>query len=170
MSNIWFTSDPHFDHQNILKHCPDRTYTNAKQMNSNLIRNYNELVNPEDEVWILGDFRPFDGSSNIQTLRNITTRLNGNKHLIVGNHDEKPALTYVDAGFVSVHTWFKVEEFNLIHDPAACICVPDEKWLYGHLHQNVIEGDNILNVGVDRWDMKPVSIDQVREHFKNKLK
>lgn len=170
MSNTWFSSDLHFDHQNILTYCPDRPWSNAKQMNSGLIKNFNELVRPEDDLWILGDFRPFDGSSSVQALRHFTRRLNGRKHLIVGNHDEKNVMDYVNAGFLTVHSWYKLEEFNLIHDPAACICGPDQKWLYGHLHQNTVAGKNLLNVGVDRWKMKPVSIEQVRKHFKKQTK
>ena len=52
---LYFTSDLHFYHENIIKHT-NRHYANAEKMNNDLIKKWNEKVNAYDEVYILGDF------------------------------------------------------------------------------------------------------------------
>lgn len=55
----------HFYHENIIRHtnCPFRDF---EEMNKGLIRNWNRQVNPQDEVYILGDVKrtcPGDGNA-----------------------------------------------------------------------------------------------------------
>src|SRR6266581_359325 len=78
----WFTSDPHFGHGNIIKFC-NRPYLSVGEMDEGLIANYNKLVKPKDPVYFLGDITWY-GSAR---LNEIMDRLNGEKHLIIGNHD-----------------------------------------------------------------------------------
>ena len=51
---IYFTSDQHFYHENIIKSV-GRPWGNAEEMNRVLIQNWNELVALKDEVYIWGD-------------------------------------------------------------------------------------------------------------------
>ena len=51
-------------------------------MNEGLVKLWNEQVKPNDIVYILGDF-----SLNPKAVRDFAPRLNGIKHLILGNHD-----------------------------------------------------------------------------------
>lgn len=83
-TKVWFTSDTHFHHDNILKFC-NRPFQDVKEMNECMIETWNELIGPEDTVFHLGDFC-FGGSSN---WLDILPRLNGHIHLILGNHDVK---------------------------------------------------------------------------------
>ncbi|GAA6275873.1 hypothetical protein F170042I7_20590 [Blautia caecimuris] len=46
---------------------------------------WNETVNIDDDVYILGDVSWHNVTKTIGLLNN----LNGNKHLVVGNHDKK---------------------------------------------------------------------------------
>ena len=55
MSTVFFTSDHHFGHQNIIRHC-QRPFGGAAEMDEELIRRWNERVRPGDEVYHLGDF------------------------------------------------------------------------------------------------------------------
>jgi calcineurin-like phosphoesterase family protein len=80
-SNIWFTSDPHFFHANVIKYC-DRPYASVEEMNEALIANWNSVVKPEDTIYCLGDF-----SLAYRPVELFTRRLNGIKVLIPGNHD-----------------------------------------------------------------------------------
>ena len=51
---IYFTSDMHFFHERIIRHC-GRPFRDVQEMNERLIQNWNGTVGPDDEVYILGD-------------------------------------------------------------------------------------------------------------------
>jgi len=85
MSEIWFTSDTHFMHKNILKFCPNtRVGKDAREMTERLIYNWNNQVADGDDVYLLGDVF-FCG---YEQALDIMQRLNGNIHLVWGNHDQ----------------------------------------------------------------------------------
>jgi calcineurin-like phosphoesterase family protein len=79
---IYFTSDLHLGHANIIKLC-NRPFSSLEEMNETLIANWNARVTNGDEVYVLGDlmFRVIDSPEK------YLTRLRGKKHLILGNHD-----------------------------------------------------------------------------------
>ncbi len=183
---IWFTSDQHYWHENIIKYC-NRPYANAAEMNESLIANYNQLVKPEDTVYHLGDF-----SMAFRPVETYVHRLNGTKHLIAGNHDfcsylHKKSRTsdghvmwtnkYIECGFTSVSTEGLItiagQEVLMHHMPyngdhgvndryTEHRPKDEGKWLlHGHLHGKYKTKDHMIDVGVDVWDFKPVSIDTI---------
>ena len=77
---LWFTSDTHFNHANILKFT-NRPFENVTEHDEALIKNWNDRVGVNDTVFHLGDF--CFGSS--QKIVEIRERLNGNIVLIRGN-------------------------------------------------------------------------------------
>lgn len=79
---VYFTSDLHFNHSNIIRFC-DRPFSSVQEMNEKLILNWNETVGLEDEIYCLGDFA-FGSDEKVQA---ILRRLSGRKTLILGNHD-----------------------------------------------------------------------------------
>lgn len=97
--NVWFTSDLHFSHKNILTHCPGRIEAMAKDgyiiteemlpdevlnlHDSWLINKWNSTVSKKDHIYILGDF----SFRNTDDTKKLLSKLNGKKFLIVGNHD-----------------------------------------------------------------------------------
>ncbi len=102
---IWFTSDQHFGHKNIINLCR-RPFSDVRNMQNLLIMNWNEVVAPDDLVFVLGDFT-LDPEKNLDVL----DQLNGEKILFIGNHDkcwrtrskaEWWRERYVQAGFESV--------------------------------------------------------------------
>ncbi len=163
---IYFTSDLHFGHSNIIKYCL-RPFTSRNQMDSTLIYNWNETVGNDDIVYILGDFT-MKGADKRGQIEKIVRKLNGTKHLILGNHDTLKPLAYLEIGFKSVHTsldlWIPEyeERYLLTHDPVHSITMPDEIWLVGHVHQMFSELGNAINVGVDVRDFKPISFMEVQ--------
>lgn len=52
---IWFTSDTHFGHENVLKFT-DRPWETIWQMNDAIVDSINGKVAVDDELYILGDF------------------------------------------------------------------------------------------------------------------
>lgn len=78
---IWFTSDPHIYHTNVIKYC-NRPYSSVEEMNEALVNNWNSIVMPEDTVYCLGDF-----SMAARPVETFSPRLMGKKYLVPGNHD-----------------------------------------------------------------------------------
>jgi len=164
----WFTSDHHFAHANILQY-EYRPWEKIDQMDKGLIRRHNELVSKDDEVWFIGDFS-LKGSGARNWYELTLSKLNGTKHLVLGNHDRMKPFAYVDCGFASVHTGIKITiegyEIVMVHDPSASIMFKDRLVLCGHVHslfrfRTFLEGGVVMNVGVDVWDWRPVSLKTV---------
>lgn len=90
MNDFWFTSDWHLGHARINE-LARRPFSSVDEMNETIIARYNELVKPEDSVWIVGDvcMGPIDRSLA------LVQRFNGRKYLICGNHD-RPFHGYAD--------------------------------------------------------------------------
>lgn len=83
--NIWFISDTHFQHANIVKFSPDPDlFTTVEERDELIIERWNSVVKAGDKVYHLGDV----GFGNKKNLPNILNRLNGSKRLVVGNHDD----------------------------------------------------------------------------------
>ena len=77
-----FISDLHLGHDNIIRF-DNRPYRNAKEMDKDLIKRWNEVTKDEDTVYILGDFSWHAEAETVKILK----QLKGNKILIRGNHD-----------------------------------------------------------------------------------
>ncbi len=82
MNNIFFTSDHHFGHTNIIKFS-ERPFKDVQEMNEELIKRWNEKIQPNDRVYHLGDV----GLGNADELGEILKQLNGKIYLIKGNHE-----------------------------------------------------------------------------------
>ena len=76
---IYFISDTHFYHSNIIKYC-DRSFNNINEMNETIINNWNNIVTKQDTVYHLGDFC----LSSDDEIKNVFNKLNGNIILIRG--------------------------------------------------------------------------------------
>lgn len=91
MSNIWFTSDTHFGHKNIVRGCSSwenkdrcRDFDTLEEHNQVMVDNINAVVKQDDTLYHLGDWS-FGGVKNIWEFRkqlNVAVI-----HFIPGNHD-----------------------------------------------------------------------------------
>ena len=165
---IWFTSDTHFGHLNIMKYCK-RPFKSIEEHDEELIRRWNERVKPNDTVYHLGDFAWFGPLKCDEYL----SRLNGFKHLILGNHDRMQRMRKT-IGWESIQPYLEIKIDNqqavmLFHYR---MVVWNKKhygsWaLHGHSHGTLpLSGDYTLDVGVDCWDYYPISVEIIREAFK----
>jgi calcineurin-like phosphoesterase family protein len=101
---VWFSSDQHFGHESIINFC-DRPFKTVEEMNEALIANWNKAVKPEDLCIFVGDvfFK-----CNTEQIKNILSRLNGNRKILVfGNHD-RDRRRMMNLGFTLV-----VEEMSM---------------------------------------------------------
>lgn len=84
MEKIWITSDWHFNHNKSFLYEP-RGFSNIEDMNNAIIDKHNSLVSLNDEVYVLGDLC-LGGSENNKNNKILLEQLNGNIHVIIGNH------------------------------------------------------------------------------------
>ena len=85
-AQTYFTADWHFSHPNIARYCPQfrQQSDNADELNEYLIDCWNRVVTPQDTVYNLGDVCFAKKPAHIEA---VLQRLNGQHHLIYGNHD-----------------------------------------------------------------------------------
>lgn len=172
---IYFTSDLHFYHDNVINHA-NRPFPNADKMNQTLIKNWNNKVNASDEIYILGDVTMKGATYANEVLR----QLNGHKYLIRGNHDRFTDQQSFDQ---SLCVWIKdYYELNYGKDQFILFHYPIEEWngffrgayhLHGHQHnyadynyRNLEKGLRRYDVGVDANQMAPISIEEIFNFFK----
>lgn len=133
---IFYISDTHFGHKNILKY-DNRPYFTVAEMDADLIKRWNGAVKPTDTVYHLGDFswlKPAEESAILQ-------QLNGTKILIRGNHDYKPTAEWkevlpfaeiTDNGRHVILSHFPIASYkNMTHG---------YYHLYGHVHNSFEDG------------------------------
>lgn len=166
---IFVTSDLHFGHKNIIKY-ENRPYENIEQMDKDLIKKWNDTVEKDDTVYVLGDFSWYRGEKTNEILK----QLNGKKILIIGNHDgnfldDKK----FDKTLFEEIEYYKELKYNkriyiLFHYPIAEYNgkMHGAIHLYGHIHTMNLELEQNLkpfgyNVGVDRNNYKPINIEEI---------
>lgn len=171
---MYFTADLHFYHDNIIKHT-NRPFHDSEDMNRALVKNWNRLIAPQDEVYILGDFTMKGPALAMEIL----SQLKGKKYLIRGNHDVFVDHTEFD---LSLFEWVKDyhelayqnQRFILFHYPIAEWngFFRDTIQLHGHQHNHADYNYNNLEKGIKRFDvgvdanyMKPVSIEDIIAFF-----
>ena len=171
---IYFTSDLHFYHENVIRFA-NRPFQNAEQMNSALIKNWNNKIRPNDEIYILGDFT----MKGHLLAQEILYQLKGRKHLIKGNHDGFADSPHFDKTlFESISDYKQV---NYMNNTFILFHYPILEWnnyfrgsihLHGHQHnhadynlQNLQNGIRRYDVGVDANNMSPVSADEIIAFF-----
>lgn len=158
MSNIWFTSDTHFHHKNILKFCPNtRLGADSDEMTEILIQNWNRQVKPEDDVYVLGDVF----FCNFEKAMQIMKRLMGKIHLVYGNHDK---VIYKNARLVDkFESVTHYRRMNIGKQMVILHHYPYLEWeqchrgayaLFGHVHGSMDHNPHVLryrtmDVGVD---------------------
>lgn len=165
MSNMFFTSDSHFFHTNIIKFC-GRPFSSTEEMNEQMIQRWNSVVRNTDEIYHLGDFSFGDDKKTASVIR----RLNGNKHLILGNHDYKRMKKEELKGMFN---W--VKHYHELKGPNKVKIVLShyafEVWnkshygswnLHGHSH-GTLKFKNIkrLDVGVDTNNFYPYHVEEI---------
>jgi calcineurin-like phosphoesterase family protein len=158
---VWFTADHHFGHTNIIRFC-NRPFVDVAEMDEAMIERWNAVVGLRDQVWHLGDFA-YRCSPN--RVREIFGSLRGGTiHLVRGNHDRKTTLSL---------PWTSVQQYAEIVVGGRLVILFHyglRTWnraqhgslsLYGHSHGGLPRTCASCDIGVDVWDFRPVSLDEI---------
>lgn len=187
---VWFTSDLHFGHRNVIRFC-NRPFENEKEMGEKLIDNWNSVVGDNDIVFVLGDTFWFNDS---RSIKKTLSQLNGKTiYMLPGNHDDFEHYHRVYNEMIVlcpdvVVLWLQeydqknIQEIWMSHYPM--MTWPHREngaWqLFGHIHSKPgktegVDQDlplhwNHCDVGTDHWEYKPVNYTELKELFRlNKL-
>lgn len=118
--NIWFCSDPHYDHGGLVRGTSSwedtrlcRDFDTLRQHNDTLVSNINALVKEDDILFCLGDwsFGDYKTNANVDNVRHFRNRLNCNNiHLILGNHDQEiRKMPVLQSYFSSVQDYLELQ-------------------------------------------------------------
>lgn len=189
MINLFFISDIHFGHDNIIKYA-NRPFIDVKEMNEVIINNWNEVVKDDDLVIIAGDL-----SLGIKKpeLAQIMLQLKGKKILIKGNHDKFSNSEYYSMGITIVvdsilmkiankrvnisHYPYKSGKFNywkytILHSLFPKRYFRPKEWqnqlendgkflIHGHTHSLTKITNRSINVCCEAWDYTPIHINEI---------
>lgn len=155
MSRIFVISDTHFGHDNIL-HYSNRPFQDCEDMDWEMVKRWNSVIQEEDHVWHLGDV--YMGSKSKGYIDHILGSLIGKKRLILGNHDNgKDQILH--RHFQKIVMWRVFREFNAIlsHVPIhETSIIPGYTNIHGHIHTRDAPSNLHRNVSVEKIDYTPV--------------
>jgi calcineurin-like phosphoesterase family protein len=163
MSDVFFIGDTHFGHSKIIQFEATRAYrpfSSIEEHDEELVCRWNARVSKRDIVWHLGDFG--FGRASLA----IAGRLNGLKRLVMGNHDQYPATSYLEY-FHSLHGVAEYKGFVLTHIPIHQSSL--DRWrgnIHGHLHADKMGMASYIGVSAEQINLTPISFDELmcREH------
>jgi len=169
---IYYTADLHLGDKAVLELCK-RPFASVEEMDETIIRNWNETVGKKDHVYILGDV-------TVKLAENspiYVDRLNGIKHLIIGNHDRRNLTNRL-----FTQRFESIDEYLLIKDHKHKVVLfhyPIAEWegfftgyyhIYGHIH-NVAEHtanrfmptlEKCFNAGMDLNGFRPRTLNELK--------
>ena len=195
---IYFTSDNHFGHDNIVKWTA-RKWKTVEEMDEGLIKRWNGTVKESDTVIVVGDF----AFSNSTRRTEILSRLNGTKILVRGNHDKvgvnplgfdlvvdeltmniaKQPVTIkhypLKSGFfLGLSYKFRATRFVKRWVPTLYKRLPryldrmplnkGQYHIHGHTHSTEKFRENQIHVGCEAWDCTPVSLTKISAYIQSR--
>ena len=179
MNKIYFGSDLHLGHDRLFVYGA-RGFETIQQMNETIVKNFNAIVDDDDDLYLLGDCVLGDLETGLAMLNQLKGRI----HIILGNHDtDRRVAAYekmenVVEVVLAKKIKYKKYHFYLSHYPTMTGNLEAESLrqvainLYGHTHQTTNFYNDIpfmYHVGVDSHDCKPVLLDDIIEECKAKV-
>ena len=180
---IWLTSDLHLFHNQEFIYKP-RGFSSIEEMNDAIEQNWNDLVNDDDEVYILGDLMVGGKRVSNNVCMEIVKHLKGKKHVIIGNHDTDTRIklyrqeeSIVDVQYAFMMR-YKSRSLYLSHYPTITSDQEYEKpkqWIinfFGHTHSNekFYKGIPFMyNVALDAHQNRPVLLDNALHEIRENI-
>lgn len=173
-SDVFFTSDLHIFHKNIIEYCK-RPYKDLYSMNNHFLFLFKKYVKKDDYLINLGDL----GMAAPAKLLDFYKQIEAIQIFVTGNHDSNGLINkfltefpviFKDKTVIEVKYNSKLYTIYISHKPDAFEYIddPNTLFLYGHLHEREVEDKkwNQLNVGIDRFG-RPISLKEIIKIMKN---
>jgi calcineurin-like phosphoesterase family protein len=166
--NVFFTSDTHFSHKKIIQYS-NRPFPDVNTMDWKMIEAWNNAVSPKDTVFLLGDVCFGDTDTIFQLMK----RLNGTKHLCLGNHDKEIIrnLRQFNEVFASISrdreitVRLKGTDYNITLNHYAQLVWNKSHHgslhFWGHSHGGIAPHTQGADVGADCFGYKPASFEEI---------
>lgn len=187
--NIFFISDFHLFHNNVLKF-DSRPFVDLDEMHTVIQDNWNNTVGKNDIVIYLGDLS-FARRDDQKIVTEIVSKLNGTIHFVLGNHDKIDDIKK-HGKFESIQDYLEVRIVHMIdkgdgvkrtESTFICMHYPIYSWnkkhhgtymVHGHCHGNLHHGEDaefytnrrVIDVGCMLHDYNPVSYLEVIDKLK----
>lgn len=172
---IWFTSDWHLFHDKDFLYEP-RGFNSSEEMTREMLRRHNEVVQPEDTVYVLGDI--VLGGPITEERLDYLRQFNGKLRLAIGNHDTDAKIkAYRESGiFDDIQFGYRLrigkQEWICTHYPTVVANGDNPKPIlniHGHTHDPNAFSDigKCYNVNPEAHNCYPVSAEQIREDIAN---
>lgn len=181
MSKIFLTSDLHFCHDREFIWGP-RGFKNIYEMNEAIVKRAWEVMESDDDFYILGDLMLKDDEAGIKLINELP----GRKFIVLGNHDTKNRIEKYRKDINNLcsilyanRLEYKGYHFYLSHFPTLTGNLEHESLkqttcnLFGHTHSKDKFYQDIpymYNVAVDAHDCYPVDIDSIILDMEAKVK
>lgn len=190
--NVWFTSDNHIHHKNILKHCPLRAQAGGFDVDDVaahdrwVLETWNKTVAKKDIVYIIGDFT----FTTPEWAKKYLSKMNGRKFLILGNHDKSVdhLRNYFEQIVQMKEVVFKKSNYDFLDEDFRCFLCHYNMTVWPSKHHGVVQvhghshgrlddyNDASTDLKVDvGWDSRLakynlVHLEQLYDYFKKKTK
>lgn len=184
---LYFTSDQHFGHTNIIKYTKrpfEYSQTGMIDCARFMYDSYQQIVKEDDVVVFLGDLALIRGCDK-DIFSDMFRSLKGTKLFLWGNHDSFSESYYKKSGFKDIRDYHIVGQHFICHYPCVSSGTPKERlcknafdqsecseiW-HGHIHEKhspTFDGIKRHNMCVDYAPnaFKPVLITEpvLQEYF-----
>jgi len=180
---IFFSSDWHLDHANIIKY-DKRPFKNTDEMNHTILGNVCRVLHPGDTLYYLGDFALTRSQNAMEGHMKALALTGANLFFLKGNHDKSDTIklynkygTYLGEQkkirIPTLETYGPSEQEIVLNHYAMRVWDKSHRgcWhLYGHSHHTLPDLSDSLSfdVGINGWDYQLVSYDDVARKMATK--
>ena len=160
---IWFISDTHFGHANILTFTTETgvrvrpEFETVEQMDEAMIERWNARVKPSDHIYHLGDV-----TMKREVLHRVLPRLQGKKRLLRGNHDIFRTKDYAKH-FEEIGASRVLDNILFTHIPVHPLSLGRfTANVHGHIHEKPAFGSRYVNISVEQTQYAPIAFEDVQ--------
>ena len=164
--NVFFIADMHFGDKSIID-IEGRQFSTVQEMDETIINNWNKTVYKGDTIFILGDLTAYDKFKTSEIIK----KLNGEKILVMGNHDTQTPQWYRECGFSQVIEYPVVYDnfWMLSHEPLYVNNNSPYANIFGHVHNNPMYktvSTRSYCVSAERIGYTPISFNDIQRAIK----